>query len=77
MILFPGAAKSAAGDSEKALSRPITEQELVTALSEHARNIASAVLSRPGTGLDVINDAQVMVIVLQAFSEHREKICLL
>ena len=36
-----------------------TEQEIIDALSEHAHKIAEQVLSRPHTGKDLAEDAQV------------------
>ena len=35
------------------------EREIVAALSEHAQKIAEQVLSRPETGQDLLQDAQV------------------
>ena len=48
--------------SHAAGSQPISEQDLVKALTEHAHKIATSILTRPGTGQDLVNDAQVCMI---------------
>lgn len=37
----------------------MSEHELVNALTEHAQKIANTILSRPGTGLNLEEDAKV------------------
>ena len=48
--------------SHAAAAQPISEQDLVKALTEHAHKIATSILTRPGTGQDLVNDAQVCMI---------------
>ncbi|CAD5125986.1 DgyrCDS14166, partial [Dimorphilus gyrociliatus] len=38
--------------------KPMSEHELVSALTEHAQKIASTILSRPGTGMNLEEDAK-------------------
>ncbi len=45
--------------SSSALSLPLTEDNIVQALTEHARKIATSVLSNADTGTDLAGDAQV------------------
>ena len=42
-----------------AFTRPLTEQELVSTLTDHAHKIAATVLSQPETGENLSLDAQV------------------
>ncbi|ELU01045.1 hypothetical protein CAPTEDRAFT_186597 [Capitella teleta] len=47
--------------SSKSAHKALTEDQMVKVLSEHARSIAASVLSRPGTGMNVIADAQEII----------------
>ena len=38
---------------------PVTEQQIVHALSEHAHKIAETILTNPESGTDLVQDAQV------------------
>ena len=50
------------GESHDVVAQPISEQALVKALTEQAHKIATTVLEQPGTGEDLINDAQVRIV---------------
>ena len=43
----------------QAFEKPLSEQDLVKALTHHAHKIATTVLDAPGTGMDLVRDAQV------------------
>ena len=53
-------------DEMSVFSQPITEENLVQALTDHAHKIAVSVLSRPETGLNLAGDAQVRSKVKRA-----------
>ena len=48
----------------KSRGSSVTEHEIIDALSEHAQKIAEQVLSRPHTGQDLAEDAQVSHLLL-------------
>ena len=55
-LFYPGS------DDGRSLSRPMSERDLVNSLTEHAHRIASAVLSQPDTGNNLMQDAQVDIL---------------
>ena len=55
-----GDARQGHDAASAATSQEISEQELVQQLSDQAHRIAAAILSRPATGMDLVEDAQVI-----------------
>ena len=58
------------GESHDVVAQPISEQDLVKALTEQAHKIATTVLTRPGTGEDLIYDAQVRIFYREKFNKQ-------
>lgn len=58
-MIVVGSLKDSRRESHGSVAQPISEQDLVKALTEHAHKIATSVLNRTGTGQDLVNDAQV------------------
>ena len=61
-MTFVESIEDSRGESHDVVAQPISEQDLVKALTEQAHKIATTVLEQPGTGEDLINDAQVCIV---------------
>ena len=55
----PFASDGEVQESMNTFTRPVNENELIEALTDHAHKIAESILNQPETGIDLARDAKV------------------